>query len=184
MEQILNSYYANNARKLHSAVDKILLKFGGLFHKDMDDFYSLANEVFTDVLKRYNEEQSFDGFLYSCLSNKIKSEMTRRNRIKRMADRKAVSIDTPIGDDSDCTLGNIIANSFDLEKEVFGEENTDNTKIELYLCRLSKRQREIVCMLAESYCAIEIQERLHISKREYAEAMIEICAYENVKILL
>ena len=54
MDQVLNTYYANNAKKLHSTVDKILLKFGGLSNKDLDDFYSLANEVFVDVLRRYD----------------------------------------------------------------------------------------------------------------------------------
>lgn len=50
MEQILYRYYADNAQKLHRIVDRILLKFGGLADKDRDDFYSLANEVFVDVM--------------------------------------------------------------------------------------------------------------------------------------
>ena len=98
MEQILITYYAENAKKLHKIVDKILLKFGGLSNKDLDDFYSLANEVFVDVMKRYDKSQSFDVFLYSCLSNKIKTEITKRNREKRKADRMSISIDTPVGD--------------------------------------------------------------------------------------
>ena len=84
---MLDAYYADNAKKLHKTVDKILCKFGGLSGKDTDDFYSLANEVFVDVMKRYDNSQSFDGFLYACLTNKIKSEMSRRNRQKRKADR-------------------------------------------------------------------------------------------------
>lgn len=80
---ILNTYYADNAKKLHKTVDRILCKFGGLSDKDTDDFYSLANEVFADVMKRYDYKQSFDGFLYSCLSNKIMTEITKRNREKR-----------------------------------------------------------------------------------------------------
>ena len=83
MEQILTVYYSNNAQKLHNTVDKILLKFGGISDKDVDDFYSLANEVFVNVMRRYDGTQSFDGFLYSCLLNKIKTEITRRNREKR-----------------------------------------------------------------------------------------------------
>ena len=45
MDKILNTYYADNAKKLHKIVDKILLKFGGLSDQDRDDFYSLANEL-------------------------------------------------------------------------------------------------------------------------------------------
>ena len=97
-DQILNSYYADNARKLHRTVDRILAKFGGLSYKDKDDFYSLANEVFVDAMGRYDGTQPFDGFLYVCLSNRIKSEMTRRNREKRKADRLAISLDAPIGE--------------------------------------------------------------------------------------
>ena len=120
MEQILNTYYADNARKLRRTVDKILLKFGGISNKDMDDFYSLANEVFVDVLKRYDHEQSFDGFLYACLSNKIKTEISRRNREKRKADRMSVSIDAPIGDEDGCTLGELIADGFDITYDATG----------------------------------------------------------------
>ena len=63
MEQILNIYYVDNAKKLRRMVDKILLKFGGLSDKDLDDFYSLANEVFVDVIKRYDSSQIFETFL-------------------------------------------------------------------------------------------------------------------------
>ena len=61
MEKIINSYYKNNAKKLHSMVDKILVKLR--FDVNHEDFYSLANEIFVDVLKRYDKKQDFDGFL-------------------------------------------------------------------------------------------------------------------------
>lgn len=183
MEEILKMYYANNAQKLHKTVDKILSNFGGLSHKDRDDFYSLANEVFVDVIKRYDGSLPFKTFLYSCLFNKIKTEMTRRNREKRRADRIAVSIDIPIGDSENSTLSDIIADDFDLDKEIFGENNNSSSKLEKYLGRLSKRQRKIVMLLADSYGTGEIQERLHISPKEYSDAMAGIRAYENISLL-
>lgn len=183
IEQILNMYYSDNAKKLHEIVDKILLKFGGLSDKDMDDFYSLANEVFVDVIKRYDNSQSFDGFLYSCLCNKIKTEMTKRNREKRRADIMSVSIDMPVSDDENTTLGDIIADNFNIEKVIFGEENNKFSKIEKYLERLSKRQRKVVGLLADSYGANEIQQILHITSKEYSDAMMGIHSYENIAVL-
>lgn len=183
MEEQIKEYYANNAQKLRRIVDRILLKFGGLSEKDQDDFYSLANEVFVDVLGRYDSVQSFDTFLYSCLSNKIKTEITRRNRYKRKADHMTVSIDTPIGDEEDCTLGDMIADSFDMNQIIFGEENSKSIKIERYLERLSKLQREVVKLLADSYGAGEIQKKLQISQREYSDAMRGIHSYENTSLL-
>ena len=54
MEQLLFTYYDQNAKKLRSMVDKMLAKFGGISDKDRDDFYSLANEVFVEVMRCYD----------------------------------------------------------------------------------------------------------------------------------
>ena len=184
MEQILITYYADNAKKLHKLVDRILLKFGGLSDKDLDDFYSLSNEVFVDVMARYDDSQSFDAFLYSCLLNKIKTEMTRRNREKRKADRMSISIDTPIGDDENSTIGDIIASDFSIEKEVFEEgEEGYSRRMLLYLNRLSNLQKEILRLNISGYLPGEIREELHISEKEYADCYTAIRSYKNTKCL-
>lgn len=184
MEQILIKYYANNAKKLHKTVDRILLKFGGLSGSDLDDFYSLANEVFADVMKRYDGVQSFDGFLYSCLLNKIKSEMTRRNREKRKADRMSISIDTPIGDDENSTIGDMIATDFSVEKEVFEkDEEGYSRKMLRYLSKLSKLQKEVLKLNMAGYLPGEIREELHIDEKQYADCYTAIRSYRNVSVL-
>ena len=119
MEELLKAYYADNAKKLRGLVDKILSKFGGLSDKDRDDFYSLANEVFVDAMRRCEDIEAFDVFLYACLSNKIKTEMSKINCEKRKADRMSVSIDAPAGDDTGLTVGDLIADRFDMENAVF-----------------------------------------------------------------
>lgn len=184
MEQILVTYYSNNAKKLHNTVDKILLKFGGISDKDMDDFYSLANEVFVDVMRRYDGSQSFDGFLYSCLLNKIKTEITRRNREKRKADRMSISIDTPVGDDENCTIGDIIADDFTIEKKLFEEkEEGYSRRMLLYLSRLSNLQKEVLRLNIAGYLPSEIREELHINEKEYTDCYAAIHSYRNVSVL-
>ena len=181
---ILNTYYADNAKKLRKVVDRILFKFGGLYGKDKDDFYSLANEVFLDVMKRYDRVQSFDGFLYSCLKNKIMSEITKRNREKRKADRMSVSLDAPVGDDDGRTLGELIEDGFDMEEEAFGELDVIAFKLERYLKRLSRRQKKVLELLSLCYKADEIRKMLYMTQREYTDALAGIRSYENIKILL
>ena len=184
MEQILITYYEDNAKKLHKVVDKILQKFGGLSDKDLDDFYSLANEVFVDVMKRYDYTQSFDGFLYSCLSNKIKTEITRRNREKRKADRMSISIDTPVGDEENSTIGDMSADKFTIEKQLF-EENEEgySRRMLLYLDRLSNLQKEVLKLNIVGYLPNEIREELHISEKQYADCYAAIHSYRNVSVL-
>ncbi len=182
---ILNTYYADNAKKLHKTVDRILCKFGGLSGKDTDDFYSLANEVFADVIKRYDYKQSFDGFLYSCLSNKIMTEITKRNREKRKADRMCISLDTPVGDDDSLTIGNIIADDFDtFEEATKGQESGKyQDKVQQYISKLSNQQVNILNLLIDGYKPNEIRQILELSSSEYADSLQTMRSYENVKIL-
>ncbi len=182
--QILDTYYTDNARKLHRVVDRILSKFGGLTYKDTGDFYSLANEVFVDAIRRYDETQSFDGFLYSCLSNKIMSEITRRNREKRKADRMCISLDAPVGDKDGLTIGDILTDDFDIEKEIFGEISAVTSKLEKYLAMLSRKQRALLELLSYCYRAAEIQKILHMTQKEYADTLEGIHSYEKIRILL
>lgn len=184
MEQILIEYYANNAKKLHRVVDKILVKFGGLYDKDLDDFYSLANEVFWDAMRRYDDSQSFDGFLYSCLFNKIKTEMTRRNREKRKTDRMSISIDAPIGDDENSTIGDMIAGDFSIEKEIFEKDEEEySRKMLLYLSKLSGLQKEVLRLNIAGYLPGEIREELHINEKQYTDCYAAIHSYRNISVL-
>lgn len=182
MEQIINSYYKNEARKLHSLVDKILFKLK--FDVDKEDFYSLANEVFVEALGRYDGKQDFDGFLYSCLTNKFKTEMTRRNRHKRQAEKMAISIDTPIEDEEDCTIGDMIAGKFTIENELFEtREDGYSKRMLLYLSKLSVVQKEMLRLTIAGYLPSEIREELHITEKQYCDNFEAIHSYRNVSVL-
>lgn len=182
---ILNAYYADNAKKLHRVVDRILSKFGGLSSKDRDDFYSLANEVFADVLKRYDCEQSFEGFLYSCLSNKIMSEITRRNCEKRKADRLSISFEATNDKGEDYSLLDCLASDFDTFEEASKcqENGQYQDRVQQYISKLSNQQVSILNLLIDGYKPFEIRRILEISKNEYINEMSIMRSYENVKIL-
>lgn len=182
---ILDTYYADNAKRLHRIVDKILCKFVGLSGKDKDDFYSLANEVFADVLKRYDSSQKFETFLYSCLLNRIKTEITRRNREKRKADRMCVSLDAVYDDEEKCSLLEFIASDFDTFEEVVKRQGNGQyqDKIQRYISRLSNRQISILNFLMDGYKPSEIQQIFHISLVEISDDLKDMRSYENIRIL-
>ena len=183
MEKIILSYYEDNAKKMRTMIDKILFRLK--FNVDNEDFYSLGNEVFLDVLNRYDGKQDFDGFLYSCLVRKFKTEMTRRNRYKRQADRMAISIDSPVGEDENMTLSDIIADKATIEK-IFFEENEDTYSAEMqrYLSRLSLLQREVLRLISIGFDPNEILTELHINKKQYEDCYNAIHAYRNTSILM
>lgn len=184
MEKIINSYYENNAKKLRTLVDKILfkLKFTDV---DNEDFYSLANEIFVDVLKRYDKKQDFNGFLYSCLCNKFKTEMTRRTREKRKADKMALSWETPVGEEDGMTLGDLISNGETIESEIFEQsEDVYSKAMNKYLNRLSKLQKEVLKFLSIGFSTQDIIKELHISEEQFADCYKAIKAPRNKNILL
>ena len=182
MEKIIISYYEDNAKKMRTMIDKILFRLK--FNVDNEDFYSLGNEVFLDVLNRYDGKQDFDGFLYSCLVRKFKTEMTRRNRYKRQADRMAISIDSPVGEDENMTLSDIIADKDTIEK-IFFEENEDTYSAEMqrYLSRLSILQREVLRLISIGFNPNEILTELHINKKQYEDCYNAIHSYRNISLL-
>lgn len=183
MDKIILLYYENNAQKLHKLVDRILFKLK--FDVDNEDFYSLANEIFVDVLRRYDKKQDFDGFLYSCLMSKFKTEMTRRNRQKRQADKMSVSIDTPIGDKENSTIGDMLADKNTVEKEFFGENNDCYSKeMSQYLSRLSLLQKEVLRLISIGFEPNEILKELHINKKQYEDCYNAIHSYRNISILM
>lgn len=184
MDSIVNSYYANNAIKLRKMVDKILIKLK-FYEVDNEDFYSLANEIFVDVLKRYDGKQDFDGFLYSCLMNKFKTEMTRRNRQKRQADRTALSLDEKVGSDEDgMTVGDTVADKKTIEGEIFKEEREEWRKeVKEYLEKLSPLQRKIAFLLSDNNTPNEICEELHITMKHFENSVKRILADERIRPL-
>lgn len=183
MEKIILSYYEDNAKKMRTMIDKILFRLK--FNVDNEDFYSLGNEVFIDVLKRYDGKQDFDGFLYSCLVKKFKTEMTRRNRYKRQTDRMAISFDTPISEDESSTLSDMVADPNTVEKRLFEDETEAySDEMQQYLSRLSILQREVLRLISIGFEPNEILTELHINKKQYEDCYNAIHSYRNISILM
>ena len=181
----VNRYYEKNAKRLHNMVDKIVGRLGFIGLVDNEDFYSLANEIFANMIEKYDKEKSFDIFLYSCLLNKFKTEMTRRNRIKRTSDRLAISLETPIGDEDDLILEDVLADKNDVESVVFDEsEDGYSKKVITYLNRLSPLQRKVLDLLAIKYTNDEIKEELDITDDQLSNCLTAIRSQRRSKVLI
>ena len=200
MEQILNEYYRDDAKKLHDVVNKIFYaKYGGISDKDMTEFYSAANDAFADIVRNNRDDESkgdFGGFLYGVLDFAIIDEFKKQNRDKRTAkievniDGKLkkvpvadVRLDAPIANDgsSDTTYGEMIESDFKIEKESeLGFDSDEN--VELFLNSLSKLKRKIIELKMSDYTSEEIKHKLKISDREYTNAIKSIQMNENLSL--
>lgn len=122
---------------------------------------------------------------YSCLLNKIKTEITKRNREKRKADRMCISLDAVNDEEEKCSLIDFIASDFDTFDEVIKRQGNKQyqDKIQSYISRLSNRQINILNYLVDGYKPIEIQRIFCISSTEYSDDLKIMRSYENIKIL-
>ena len=182
-KDLVDLYFKNDGKVLYGLINKVLFKLK--FDVEKSDFYSLGSEIFLDALCRYDETQDFNGFLYSCLINKFKTEMTRRNRQKRQGDNNSISIDTPIGDeDGNFTIGDIISSKSTIEKEFF-EEREEGYSKEMcrYLGRLSDLQKEVLRLISIGFMPSEILEELHINQKMYEDCYQAIHSYRNISVL-
>ena len=180
-KDLVDLYFKNDGKVLYGLIDKVLFKLK--FDVEKSDFYSLGSEIFLDVLCRYNETQDFNGFLYSCLINKFKTEMTRRNRQKRQGDNNSISIDTPIGDEN-FTIGDTISSKSTIEKEFFEErEECYSKEMCRYLGRLSELQKEVLRLISIGFMPSEILEELHINQKMYEDCYQAIHSYRNISLL-
>ena len=111
--------------------------------------------------------------------------MTRRNRQKRQADRMAVSLDAPIGEEDGGTLADMIASNIDIEKDILGsqEDIIMDEKIERYLKSLSKIQRKIIEMKMQNVEVQHIKEELGLTDSQYSSHMEEVVQYEHIRLL-
>ena len=199
----ITEYFKDNAKKLYALVDKVL--FNLKFHDiDVEDFYSLSHEIFYNSLSYYDESQSFNAFLYSCLYKKFCTYMTAKKRSKRCMKIKVKEIDEngnviekvkfldderldrPIGaSDDSLTLGEVVPSKESIDSEFFSErEDGFSYEMTAYLSRLSNMQKEVLQLLSIGFIAKDIIEELHITQKQYDDCYNAIHSYRNVSILM
>ncbi len=189
LQHYLQPYYENEGKKLRKLVDEILIRLK-YYDVAKDEFVSLADEIIVNAMYDYDFKQDFNGYIYRCLENKFKSEMTKLNRQKRKADKMALSWEMPMNEESDVTIGNIITDTkeayhYDIDKTFFEDDGEKYTeKMLKYIDRLSNLQKEVVKLIISGYMVEEIKKILHINEKQYQDCMIGIRSYRNIKALL
>lgn len=158
-----------------------------LANSDYDDFYSIANMTLWQAYNSYDldKDVSFEGFLYSCLEKKFKSELTNRHRHKRIINQFTVSLDSTNESEEESCLLDYIPSDFCTFDEVVKRQEKENfsDKIQQYISKLSTQQINILNFLINGYKPKEIRQKLMISEKRYTDELQFMRSYENIKFL-
>ena len=183
MEKYLVYYCEDSDRELKKAVNRVLRK---LKISQDDEYLSIAHSVLLDVWKNFHkrpDNYDFDTYLRMCLENRFKSELTSQNRIKRKAEKDAISIEQSISDG--LTLEDVIPNtSPGIEDVVFAETETLSPKVKRYLDSLTNREKRIAELIMSGKSGTEITMILGIPRKKFEEIMADMRSYERARILI
>lgn len=192
MGQYVDFYCDNENRELKKIVKPILeRRFAWIPQMEYDDFYSIASMVVWDCEQKFDEgkvkTKKFKSFVSTCIHNKIKTHITYMNRDKRMLKDEDgnplhnSSLDAPISEEDNSTLGDYLSTDTNVENEVV-EENCNDENVEEFLGSLSNRQRKIIELKMNGYSPDEIKQMLNLSNGEYNSAIKSIQMNENLSL--
>ena len=199
---ILEEYQGNNSKKLKDVVNKLIKKhFGEIPQMDLDEYYSVADSVLTDIVikNQFDKNQSFDGYLYRAVEKKIFSLRTAENTTKRSgkirnkqtgeidhdSGYKIVSMDAPMDEDSNSTIGDFLCSKtsdFDLFDVTFGHSDDTVGKVDTFLSKLSKIEREVAEAHLSGLLVKDIKEKFGLCNRQYENIMRNIRQNKAVRM--
>lgn len=210
MEQFLNSYYKNNAQKLHLVINKIFNKYyGGTSGKDMEEFYGIGTDVLTEIWKNNNYDSSkgsFDAYVYNSLKMAFIDEFKKQNRDKRKAKAflldengnnildentgkplkvsvQDVSLNAPLKSDENTTYGDMIQSDFNIDTEISNKIGIYRDEVEDFLKNLSDMQRKICMLIMKGYVVEDIKKILAVTDKQYKDCWSVITSYDKKRIL-
>lgn len=182
-EMVLEMYCGNEMRRLKRICFPMISKIGGLYECDYDDFYSIANAVIEECVNSFDEtmNDNFEGYLIGCLKNKFKSEMTRRNRKRRIPSKDIDRLDRKCSDDNDLTLGEVLPGKYKVENEI--PELREEDAVYRYIQALSPKQKKIAHLILDGYSLTEIENILGIEEKKFNRMLEKMRTFEK-RVLL
>lgn len=153
-ESVIYDYYKDNAKKLRNIIDGIIVRMGGVYdEREREDFYSIGNEVFSSVIYSYNPDKaSFITYLTNCLSNKIKSEISKRTAKKRTAEISSLDSEEAVA----------VADDADFEEDFLSEETARKM-----FKSLSRQGQKIIRLRLQNKSDVEIKNELGLTNRQF-----------------
>ncbi len=163
-------------------------KYGNKFYS-IEDLYGTAAEGLMKAVRSYKEDKGckFKTFAFMCMRKHFISVLEKTRRIKRGSMTETISLDAPLRDSGDLSLGDLI------EEEVL--ENREeiinyNKAMELIRLHLTKKEYKILELVIGGYSDGEISDIMGISHKEISDVrlnfkfnskIIHICMTLDIK---
>lgn len=186
MDYYITLYFADCGRILQKTVEQIILKLG-FPCGDINDWVSIADEVFPAVVDKFKEkpdEFNFDKYLRMCLENRFKSEMTRRNREKRKGETEGISTESLVSGTDGLTISDMIEDAgHSVEEILFPEHEELSDKTRRYIEHLTPTEKRVAAYLMEGKNLQEIKSLMGLTQKKIDRLMARMRSWEYTRIL-
>jgi len=163
-------------------------KYGRKFYS-IEDPYGTAAEGLMKAIKNYNPNKGckFKTFAFMCMKKHFISVLEKSKRIKRGSMFEMVSLDAPLKETENLSLGDLIGEYETEEKE---EVINYDKAMKLIKASISKKEYKIIELLVNRYNDKEISKIMNISCEEvsnirmnlkFNSQLVEICVMLDVK---
>lgn len=157
-----SDYYCSNGnQKLKPIVDRILKRnFGWLPQSEYDECYSIAGQTVWYCEENFdkNKGKSFEKYLIDSLYKKIKTHITYMNRKKRNNGTPNLSIEKIMDDESNMTIGDMIAAKDAVDIHPLAQR---------YIDSLTRTQRRIAELIMDGYDNRLIKKTLGLTEERF-----------------
>lgn len=185
--KVTQKYYEKEGKLIKRIIDGIVFRlFPATPNSQMDDFYSVGNEVFVKCLDTYDDSNAatFSTYLYRCLENNIKTQVTHINRAKRGGKIKIESFSQIIGDEDDGrTLGDTIESPNRFEDDLIRKYCDREEWVDNFLNHLSRETRDVANMITSGWGREELRQNWGVTNKQYEHCIEEMRRPSNSIIL-
>lgn len=189
MEEILEYYYSNERKELINICNYVVFKLRwNLSEYEMEDLYSLADEVILEAVKNYDKSKSsFKTHFTNCLAKRFISDKRSNYKDKRFANYCGKRKD---GNENTIVSYNTLVNEktegiefFDVGYNLENDCIRYSCEMERYLDKLSPKQKRIAILISEGYESKDICKKLNIDKGTYQKLWGRMISHEKSHVL-
>lgn len=199
IEKICNEYASNNLQKLKMFISKKISAFG-ISHNDQRylDFISMANWQLYMLLRTFDPDKndSVHGYIEAKIVYKMNTalrDVSTQKLVNYARDENGnikededgyrtiiTNVSLEYKNEDGYSVGDVCKSKFDIHKEAFGEEYSD--EYYKYMAKLGKKERRVAKKIAQGYSQPEIAEILHMTINEVQDCVREMKETKNVSI--
>lgn len=189
MEEILDFYYSNENKEMIGICNYVIYKLKwNLSEYEIEDLYSLADEVIIEAIKNYDKtKSSFKTHFSNCLAKRFISEKRSNYKDKRFANYSGKRND---GSENTIISYNTLINEktesiefYDIGYNLENDCIRFSCEVEIYFDKLSRQQKKIALLISEGYEPDDICKKLKIDKKTYRKLWERMISYEKTHVL-